>query len=899
MVVATPFKQERGEPEERTLVLLIGISNNPAYAKLGAPAADATAMYGALIDPKGCDLPDNDVTLLPEVEATSKSILEEIAAIAAGASEVDRIFIYFAGHGQRLTSDFGLIAWDTRPGDAEHPPVRGSEIGRTLSDTRAYGVLLVIDCCYGADFAEFVPAFFRSRQNSGYRVLLSSTRADQRSWETADGGSTFFSMYLRRCIDGSDPVGVIPGAIFLSDLVRHIANRVAAEVKKLDERYRQEQTFNGVYGTDPLVFRQARLTQSRILLLLARYSRRDLARFAAIGIVALLGVVSLASMTHYSILERSLFATSVGYWIDIDIGRWGTHAYGFPKPFWQSNLTRDDVVASSPLRNDGGIVNAPIEEPILPTLRKHLTLGGRVRLAYWAEDDNEARRGLQDLWKVDKSLTGAVHLLPRLARPEDLQWLADVETEAPNESVRAFALIAAAKIAPDDPASGFRQSKREPYTLPMELLSVATPPCNKAVGDYIVSLLGKVPSEDYRSAGLSAALRLRCDIPLDALPMMLIYSFGLFAAEDIAGYIDSRQSSSDQLMAMLPKFATADPEKSDLPKKALAVMALSTRAPCEPSLNGQFGASDPDTRAMAVAALLAHCDASVAREIKAAMPLTPEVVAILAMHRLISADDVRSRLAEKNLDVDDASFLLVALGAVGSDEDIARIQDFVAQRPDEEEGVRIAAVLALHRLRAPVSSAVRFLDTIFESTKFTLDWIVDVAPLDAVRLMREAFRNHKGEPFVRFARRLPLSPADIEFLQNALKTEDAAMVAGILAQVQPAEKVVELLSSPDRRIRSAAATWASANPQISEEILQTCRTPFPSGEVRQLRGDLQLRKMIVDLLEEASPDTWAWRSKLLFATWRPQFRGGILQLLETYRRGTAMQDFWAIRGSSP
>ncbi len=401
-------------------------------------------------------------------------------------------------------------------------------------------------------------------------------------------------------------------------------------------------------------------------------------------------------MTHYSILERSLFATTVGDWIDIDVGRWGTHAYGFPKPFWQSGLTRDEVIASSPL-NDGEIVNAPIEEPMLPTLLKHLTLGGRVRLAYWAEDDEEARRGLRDLWKVDKSLTGAVRLLPRLARHEDLPWLADVETEAPNENVRAFAFVAAAKIAPDDPASGFRQSKREPYTLPMELLSVAAPPCKKAVGDYIVSLLGKVPSEDYRSAGLSAALRLRCEIPLDALPMMLIYSFGLFAAEDIAGYVDSRQSSSDQLLAMLPKFAIADPEKSDLPKKALAVMALSARAPCEPSLKGQFGASDPDIRAMAVAALLAHCDASVAREIKAAIPLTPETVAILAMHRLISADDVRSRLAERNLDVDDASFLLVALGAVGSDEDIARIQNFVAQRPDEEEGVRIAAVLALHR----------------------------------------------------------------------------------------------------------------------------------------------------------------------------------------------------------
>src|SRR5262245_37324623 len=166
----------------------------------------------------------------------------------------------------------------------------------------------------------------------------------------------------------------------------------------------------------------------------------------------------------------------------------------------------------------------------------------------------------------------------------------------------------------------------------MELLTVAAPPCNEAVRDYIVGLLGKVPSEDYRSAGLNAALRLGCEIPPDALSVMLIYSFGLFAVDDIAGYINSRQSSGDQLLAMLPSFATADPEKSDLPKKAMAVLAISERAPCVPELKGQLDAADPDVRAMAVAALLAHCDASIVRDLEAATPSTPEVVAVLAMH---------------------------------------------------------------------------------------------------------------------------------------------------------------------------------------------------------------------------------------------------------------------------
>lgn len=835
--------------------------------------------------------------MLREADATSATIMKEVAAISSKASEVDRIFIYFAGHGKPLPSDFALIAWDTRPDDEGHPPVRGSDIGSSLSDTRAYGVLLVIDCCYGANFADHVPQFFRSRGRSGYRVPLSSTRAEQRSWEAATGGSTFFSTYLRRCIDGSDPVGFIPGAIFLSDLTRYIAAHVDDEVKKLDKSYRQEQTFYGVYGKDPLLFRH-RLTESRILLLLARYSRRDLARFAAIGALALLVAASAAVMTHYSILERSLYATTTGDWIEIDVGRWGSHAYGFPKLFWQSGLTRDDAIATSPLHNDGGIVNAPIEQPILPTLRKHLTSGAKVRVAYWQGDDDEARKRLLDLWDPDKSLTGAVHLLPRLARREDLRWLAEVETNAPDETVKAFASVAAAAIAPEDPASGFRQTKREPYTLPMELLTVSAPPCTGVVRDYIVGLLGKVPSEDYRSAGLNAALRLGCEIPLDALPMMLIYSFGLFAVEDVAGYIDSRQSPSDALLAMLPRFATADPERSDLPKKAMAVIALSTRAQCVPGLKQQLAAADPDVRAMAVAALLAHCDESVVHGIETATPLTPEVILILAMHGRISAEAVRSRLSQDNLEVYDAAFLLVALGAVGSADDTEVIRSFVARRPDAEEGVRIGAVLALHQLRVPASSAKPFLGGIFESAKLAMEWVVDVDPAEAVRLMREAVQRHAGEAFVKFARRLPLQSEDVALLERASKAGDAA-AAGILAQTQPARKVLELVLSPDRRVRSAAATWASANPELSAEMLEGSRAPFPSGEIRQLRDDLGKRKMLLGLLDAAPAETRAWRARLLAGSWRPQLKSGLLQLLENNRSKSAMQNFWAIRGNSP
>jgi hypothetical protein len=604
-------------------------------------------------------------------------------------------------------------------------------------------------------------------------------------------------------------------------------------------------------------------------------------------------------MLHYTVLERSEYATTANDWIDVETGRAGLNAFGFPKLFWQTDLLREDTSERSALRIEGGAINAPVEAPALPTLTQQLLPGARAKVMYWSGSVENARQGLQGLWKTDKSLTGAAFLLPKITRAEDLPWLAEVAAQTPNEIVRAFAWVAAARIDPNNPTSGLRQSKREPYTLPMELMSVVPGPCEDAEHEYIVGLLGKVPSEDYRASALNGALRLGCTVPVDALAETLIYSFGLFAAEDVAGYIESNQPSGDELLAMLPAFAQADPDKSDLPLKAMAVIAMIPSAPCIPGLKKQLRVADPDVRAMAANALLAHCNADIVNDIRSSSPLSPELISILAAYGRISPDEVRTRIADENLETFDASYLLIALGAVGSRDDIATIKKFVERRPDTEEGVRIAAVLALHELKAPASEATPFLGGIFESSRFALDWVTDVDPKAALRLMRDAIGNGSGASFVKFGARLPLAAEDIAFLESQLDTASRGAAAGILAQVQPAEEVIKLLTNPNRQIRSEAADWAPTNSHVSESILDKLHTPLPSKELEQLREDLSLRKMIYELLSNAPEATRPWRAKLLAETWRPQFRSGLSALLDAQRQRSRLQDFWIIRGSSP
>ncbi|TIL43282.1 caspase family protein [Mesorhizobium sp.] len=884
----------------RTFALIIGVSANPRYPILGAPANDARALTAALTARERCALPACDVVDLINENATTTRIRAELLRISQEASERDRIFIYFAGHGERIEHDFGLIAWDTDPYGGV-PPLRGSEFDELLAGTGASGLLLVIDCCYGANFAEHAPRLFRTAISGGYRVLLSSTRTDEKSWEIGEGGSTLFSKHLRLALEGAVPVGFVPGAIFLSDLARHIARNVDLDLRTVNPEYHQEQMFQGVYGKDPLLFRQARLTEHRLLLLLARYSLRDLLRFASISATSMIAIFSGLFAIHYSVLDRSRFVATAGTRIDLLIGRDGWNTYGFPKPFWQTDFFTDDVVEDSPLRADQGTVNAQVETSVLPVFRSQLSPVANLRWAYWNREFSAVRSGLKDLWSSQGSLIGAAWLLPKVMGSEDVPWLGEVAAETSDELTRANAWIAVAQVAPADTASGLLQARREPYTMPMELLSSLSPPCDDLKRSYVAGLLSKVPSEDYRSAAINAALRLGCHLSTDEMAMMLVSSFSLFGVEDVAGYIDTNHGAGegDALLTMLPTFALADSERSDLPRKALAVVARSRRADCMPELTRQLKARDASTVAAAAAALLAHCPQDMVDRVKETAELNPELIALLAMRGGISVADVRSRLAAPDLDVFDAAYLLVALGAVGSQQDADEIVRFVGRRPDGEEGVRIAAVAALHRLRAPTRMAKPFLGGIFESSQLALDWVVDLDPAEARRLMRESMQADNGASFSRLARQLQLGPEDLAFLEQKLSEPSAESAAALLAQVQSPTKVAALLSSPVRAIRAGAARYAVANPLVSETLLTAIEAPIPGPVYQQLADDLAKRDSIRRILSETTAELRPWRAKLLYSTWRPQLSPGLKVILDLEKDKSPLAAYWAFRDELP
>lgn len=893
----SPPKDADGGPG-RTFALLIGISRYAHFLELVAPANDAAALAESLLDAKGSALPESQVVLLTDRDATQAAVITALKRIASLASESDRIFIYFAGHGEKLTDDFGLMVWESARESLEASSLSGRLIGKTLAPTRARGVLMVIDCCYGANFADRAPDFFKASIKHGYRVLLSSTRADEKSWEIEEGGGTLFSKYLRTAIDGSRPVGAVAGAIFLSDLARFIANNVEADLRKIDPTYHQEPTFWGVYGRDPLLFLQARLTQRRVLLLLARYSVRDLSRFLLTGVVGAALLLSAIMAAHYSILERSQYAVVATDRIELREGRHGFNAYGFPETLWVTDFTTEDVGAESPLRNEGGAINAPIEAPVGPVLREALNPSARIRLAYWAGDLAGARDGLKQLWVNDKGLYGVLGLLPEVMGAEDLPWLAEVASQSTSIDARASAMVAAASLEPGHAASGFQSPKREPYTLPMELLSATSPPCDDIKKAYIVGLLGEGPAEDYRASALSAALRLDCQLTVPDLANVLIYSFGLFAIEDIAGYVDV-DPTGEQLLTLLPTFALADPAESELPRKSMLVIARSKRAGCYPEIQKQLQSSDTNIQLAAAAALLAHCPPEIAQQVRAAVTLSAEMIAVLAMHGAVSVAEIRQRLSTPNLDVFDAAYLLLALGSVGTAWDADEIIQYTSTRPDSEEGIQLAAVAGLRQLGAPSSLAEPFLQGTLKSSQNALQWVVEVEPAGAVARMRTAMGNGTGGIFERFGQQLTLRENDLDFLRGELSGRSARSAAAILAQVTRESEVAELLSSSAWEVRVGALTYAVANPQVTSEIFERLNAQFPNPVSPRLERDLKTRDMIGAELASVPDSARPWRAKLLRTTWRPQLSPALQMILTREEMKSTVAPYWVFRGELP
>lgn len=135
------------EDKVRTWALIVGISDYSAMPKLRFTAKDANRVHGFLRSPQGGAVPESQIEVLLEEEATLFNIQNKLADLCEKADSTDLVLFYFAGHGKK--GAFLPYDYDGQQNQLYHVMIR-----TFFSDSDAKVALCVADACHSGSLLE-------------------------------------------------------------------------------------------------------------------------------------------------------------------------------------------------------------------------------------------------------------------------------------------------------------------------------------------------------------------------------------------------------------------------------------------------------------------------------------------------------------------------------------------------------------------------------------------------------------------------------------------------------------------------------------------------------------------------------------------------------------------------
>lgn len=211
---------------------------------------DAEAMYRFLIDPNLGRFKSENVIKLINEQATTKEIKKVIDTIAKNSQTDDLVLVYVSTHGTPGRYDIAdvgyLVTHDTEVNSLYATAYEMADLTKALTKRiKAHHVVAFMDTCYSAGSFQEEPLLIMAEakdialegmgvseelvekmsQSLG-RVLISSSRQDERSWESDDLKHGYFTYYLL------DALKREKGYVTLDEVYRHLKKRVPVNVKK-------------------------------------------------------------------------------------------------------------------------------------------------------------------------------------------------------------------------------------------------------------------------------------------------------------------------------------------------------------------------------------------------------------------------------------------------------------------------------------------------------------------------------------------------------------------------------------------------------------------------------------------------------------------------------------------
>jgi len=203
--------------------LLVGIDYYDNFAPLHGCANDAAALHPLLARNED-DSPNLECRIVVSRDAGSRLTRDGLLGLVDEllASGPDFALLYFAGHGAPTN---GGVALATSDGTQSTPGVMFSEIADRINISSVAEITVILDCCFSGG-ATTIEALNNGLANlrKGLAVLTAS-RDDQPSMETASGRGQF-SSYLEGALDGG--AADVLGHVNVSSLYAYLSESFGA-----------------------------------------------------------------------------------------------------------------------------------------------------------------------------------------------------------------------------------------------------------------------------------------------------------------------------------------------------------------------------------------------------------------------------------------------------------------------------------------------------------------------------------------------------------------------------------------------------------------------------------------------------------------------------------------------
>jgi len=194
----------KNKTDMKVWAVIVGVSAYDHMPTLRYTDDDAYRMYAFLKSPEGGALPDDQIRILIDEDATKEKITTTMKQIFGQAGSNDLVLLYFSGHG--LKGSFLPIDFDGFHNKLEH-----EEINRILSESPAKYKLCIADACHSGSLLAMKSGNVRNVLEDYYKslaqaepgtALIMSSKSDETSLESSGLRQGVFSHFLIRGLKG-------------------------------------------------------------------------------------------------------------------------------------------------------------------------------------------------------------------------------------------------------------------------------------------------------------------------------------------------------------------------------------------------------------------------------------------------------------------------------------------------------------------------------------------------------------------------------------------------------------------------------------------------------------------------------------------------------------------------